>query len=339
MAGRKIIEDFTAILDYLDSKNAGQLNDAYTSLTNALENSFYVQPEGTFNNFAFGNKFVGYAPIPSSDIVTNIIDEADNSIIDGKIAGRVLFTTGYLYKNKDNDSKFSSVKFNKEYTSLHNINFVHMPEWSDIFTLGIDSWQDLLLKLTVPGATLKPGIFTKYKFNEKVIDLTEMGIADVDKLYATSIYGLPSGVNENVDMQKEYFIQLLPNDFAMKYYMAVVSHDDAKGVEYTSPACVIADLREIVKIVKEESSGLERRVSFIDNLAKYFKRFSHETVIANNKLVKGNPIIANQIMYAILVVQSIMLLIAYIKRLFYVLLLSMLAPLVVVMDFFQKFGK
>ena len=45
------------------------------------------------------------------------------------------------------------------------------------------------------------------------------------------------------------------------------------------------------------------------------------------------------IMYAILVAQSLILFIAYVKRLFYVILLAMMAPVVVVFDFFQKFGR
>lgn len=39
-------------------------------------------------------------------------------------------------------------------------------------------------------------------------------------------------------------------------------------------------------------------------------------------------------LYAIMLVQSIMLLLNYIKRVFYVLLLSVLAPIVIIYDFF-----
>ena len=49
--------------------------------------------------------------------------------------------------------------------------------------------------------------------------------------------------------------------------------------------------------------------------------------------------IQNMIMYSILVGQSVILFISYIKRLFYVILLAMMAPVVVVFDFFKKFGK
>lgn len=341
---KKIIQDFTAILHYLNSNTNG-LSNVYDSLTSSLQNSFYVQQEGTLDNFAAGNKYVAYSPYPSNGLVQKIIDTADSKAsiklekVD-KSLDRMLFSKVIFKYKIDNEDNIKRIKLDEKIASIHNYNFIHNPEWSDFLSLGNDTWQDWLIQFVVPfpGRQFLVKTIIDKLSDKTVISLSKAGWADTDKLYNTNIYGLPGSLNENLDMQIEYFDDFL-NSEEKAYYMAIVSHDDAKDVEWTSPACVIADLREIVKIVKEESSGLERRVSFIDNLAKYFKRFSHETLIANNKLVKGNPIIANQIMYAILVVQSIMLLIAYIKRLFYVLLLSMLAPLVVVVDFFQKFGK
>ena len=44
-------------------------------------------------------------------------------------------------------------------------------------------------------------------------------------------------------------------------------------------------------------------------------------------------------MYAILVAQSLILFISYIKRLFYVIVLGLMSPAVVAYDFFKRFGK
>lgn len=81
----------------------------------------------------------------------------------------------------------------------------------------------------------------------------------------------------------------------------------------------------------------------ISDLASYFKYSAIETKLSENDIAAteetGKIRIESMLMYAVLVGQSLILFIAYIKRLFYVLILAMMAPIVVVMDFFQKFGK
>lgn len=91
-----------------------------------------------------------------------------------------------------------------------------------------------------------------------------------------------------------------------------------------------------------ENSGTANRL--ISNLADYFKKNSYERKFDNSShavgMTKtGNIRIENMIMYAVLVAQSLILFIAYVKRLFYVIMLAMMAPIVVVMDFLHKFGK
>lgn len=93
--------------------------------------------------------------------------------------------------------------------------------------------------------------------------------------------------------------------------------------------------------VYEENSGESKRL--ISDLASYFKQNAAEKTFRSTNITglknTGNINIENMIMYAILVVQSLILFIAYIKRLFYVIMLAMMAPMVVVYDFFQRFGK
>ena len=92
---------------------------------------------------------------------------------------------------------------------------------------------------------------------------------------------------------------------------------------------------------KVAGSGGSTRL--IADLAGYFRfnAYNKELRTTNVTGVKNgdNIQIQNMIMYAILVAQSLILFISYIKRLFYVLMLAMLAPVVVVFDFFKKFGK
>ncbi|MBR5228130.1 MAG: hypothetical protein IKV94_05805 [Clostridia bacterium] len=102
-----------------------------------------------------------------------------------------------------------------------------------------------------------------------------------------------------------------------------------------------ADLHELYKdyvnifdqyILKKSVS----RQGIITNLASYFKETSWG--MSESGWVANKSVIQNALMYAILVVQSLIFFIAYAKRLFYVILLILVAPIVVVFDFFTKFG-
>lgn len=110
---------------------------------------------------------------------------------------------------------------------------------------------------------------------------------------------------------------------------------------------VLDDLRTL-KASSDTASGNYQKGSgeakrLISDLASYFKQNAAEKSFRDTNKTglknTGNINIENMIMYAILVVQSLILFIAYIKRLFYVIMLAMMAPIVVVYDFFQRFGK
>lgn len=110
----------------------------------------------------------------------------------------------------------------------------------------------------------------------------------------------------------------------------------------------------IIYNVIERNSGRSQGVKpLISDLAQYFKyntwaySYNSETqtitedeeVIAKVGLFKlemKTAVIQNALMYAILVVQSLILFIAYVKRMFYVIILALMAPVMVVFDFFSK---
>lgn len=77
--------------------------------------------------------------------------------------------------------------------------------------------------------------------------------------------------------------------------------------------------------------------NIITNLASYFKDAAWS--MEEGAWQPNKSVIQNALMYAILVVQSLIFFIAYTKRLFYVVMLILMAPIVVVFDFFTKFGK
>lgn len=86
-------------------------------------------------------------------------------------------------------------------------------------------------------------------------------------------------------------------------------------------------VRSAFEKYKGYSSGVLPNV--ISSLGEYFKLQSEDTSDGSLNYIAIT-------LYAILIVQSIMLLISYIKRVFYVTLLALLAPVVVIYDFFMS---
>lgn len=75
--------------------------------------------------------------------------------------------------------------------------------------------------------------------------------------------------------------------------------------------------------------------SIIYNLASYFKTYSF-TMAEGQTWGNSSPQVTNIILYGILVVQSFMFMMSYFKRIYYVIVLALMAPLIVIYDFFNK---
>lgn len=96
-------------------------------------------------------------------------------------------------------------------------------------------------------------------------------------------------------------------------------------------------------IDKNATDTINEEEEIISNLADYFKEtiyissididydYEEEEELVN---IEFQPIVA--ILYAIFVIQSIMYFIAYIKRFFYIVVLALFAPLVIIYDFLMK---
>ncbi|MEG2646226.1 MAG: hypothetical protein RSA08_04280 [Clostridia bacterium] len=108
---------------------------------------------------------------------------------------------------------------------------------------------------------------------------------------------------------------------------ATVARKNIEAVEYVIQLKKIYDDTGSIGIV---NSGNK---SVIRNLSSYFK----DSAMYRDETWRQSGIsIGPAIMYAILIVQSLLYFFAYIKRLFYIIVLGMLAPLIVVYDFFTK---
>ena len=108
--------------------------------------------------------------------------------------------------------------------------------------------------------------------------------------------------------------------------------DDNKGYEeglnYLQNN-VDKDRLEAVKAVYRRSATGEESTMVIATLGNYFKDISQN--ILKSEEVNYMAVI----LYCMLLVQSLMMLISYIKRVFYVTLLALLAPIVIIYDFFM----
>lgn len=88
----------------------------------------------------------------------------------------------------------------------------------------------------------------------------------------------------------------------------------------------------------EEGSidGAKDSENFISDLGNYFKESAWYTDVENGGWSPSEVSIVAAILYAMFVFQSLMFFIAYFKRLFYVVILAIIAPFVVIYDFFIK---
>ena len=102
----------------------------------------------------------------------------------------------------------------------------------------------------------------------------------------------------------------------------------------TKNTLVIAKSMYNAYLYEREGASSVQTKSIITSLASYFKTAAWAYEDGGWKPTKA--VLENAILYAILVVQSVILLIAYIKRLFYIIILALMAPVVVVYDFAKK---
>lgn len=120
------------------------------------------------------------------------------------------------------------------------------------------------------------------------------------------------------DPTKQYTKEDVNYDQALEWY--------AKGMTYA-----IADYQDRIS----GGDGKEDKSNVVSTLAKAFKDMAWTYTARSWK--SNKPVIQGALMYAILVAQSLIFFISYAKRLFYVIVLILVAPIIVVYDFFTKF--
>ena len=86
----------------------------------------------------------------------------------------------------------------------------------------------------------------------------------------------------------------------------------------------------------QEEGDLVANTNVISTLAQVFKKMAWSTTATS--WVRSRVTIEGALLYSILVGQSLVFFISYVKRLFYVIILILMAPIVVVYDFFNKFS-
>lgn len=92
----------------------------------------------------------------------------------------------------------------------------------------------------------------------------------------------------------------------------------------------------VTKFKLQEEGELATNTNVISTLAQVFKKMAWTTTATS--WTASRVTIEGALLYSILVGQSLVFFISYVKRLFYVIILILMAPIVVVYDFFNKFS-
>ncbi len=121
------------------------------------------------------------------------------------------------------------------------------------------------------------------------------------------------------------------------YEKIPVNERVTSGKEQNYDSEMVALYTTYCNIVEQYVLKQKSKVNIIYNLATYFKETAFEVSETGWKANKA--VIQNAIMYVLLVAYSLVFFISYTKRVFYVVILMLMAPIVVVFDFFLKFGK
>ena len=90
----------------------------------------------------------------------------------------------------------------------------------------------------------------------------------------------------------------------------------------------------LVTVLQDVLNNGKASSNVISEMAEYFKNLSWTQAETGGRYDTPNMI--GVCLYAIFVVQSVLFFVAYLKRFFYVVVLSMFAPIIVIYDFFTK---
>lgn len=90
----------------------------------------------------------------------------------------------------------------------------------------------------------------------------------------------------------------------------------------------------LITVLQDIKNEGKASSNVISEMAEYFKNLSWSQEQSGGKF--DTPNLIGVSLYAIFVVQSVLFFVAYLKRFFYVVVLSMFAPIIVIYDFFTK---
>lgn len=134
------------------------------------------------------------------------------------------------------------------------------------------------------------------------------------------------------------------NEYVKEGKVEVVEIDNKNKIKFKwginssypnlTPSQYFSMMSDFVKSIENEEIETGKSNSFISELGLFFKQSAWaygENSWTNNELT-----LQGAILYAIFVFQSIFIFIAYLRRFFYIIILAVLAPIIVVFDFFLK---
>lgn len=352
-------EQLVVVASNIVSESTAKAGDAIEALSDTssynekiVANFINLMEDGsaTFGNWlGTAAKIIGVILIAITVTVATIGTLGVGTVIAG-IVGSVLVVAGNVYDTKQiikyaEDYYAMSEKLEEGKKNLAN----NVDEDSDTY----DDIKDWLYSKTgecktykgdtvtycpidVAAALLKSDLYTDLYFSDVATDgsfwtLKKAGTAaQVARLYydVTSIVGDIEINGETVNGYMYYKGQVAEFD-------TIPASQRIEGENYSTIHHSL--YKTYCNIYEQYVLKQKSKTSVIYNLGTYFKETAFETSESGWKANKS--VIQNAIMYVLLVCYSLVFFISYTKRLFYVIMLILMAPIVVVFDFFLKFGK
>lgn len=162
--------------------------------------------------------------------------------------------------------------------------------------------------------------------------LTVAPLTEGDYIYGITDYSCNRLLTTLIDDAKKYDIALSTQDY---FSVFIANHQFfSDDWDYTSLEVQVTNL--IMRMEDSDTNYNDLGSTPITQLANYFKLtcYDYDDESGNLKKDRINPV--HVLLYVIFVVQSLLYFFAYVKRLFYIIVLAMMAPIIVTYNFVMQ---
>lgn len=165
--------------------------------------------------------------------------------------------------------------------------------------------------------------------------IVDTGLLGLENLYEATFYICNNMKNDNngqgfITSAKHY--EKLNSEM-----MSVINDNTANEKDRDAARISLVYLNAYYKYVYDGEDKKDTNVkSIISNLGNYFKTHAYYTDLEGGDWAPKTFDVIPALLYCIFLIQSVMFLWSYIKRMFYVIILALLGPVVVIYDYIMK---